>query len=377
MKKLFLIAVAAVGMMTANAQTAYEATNFGSNWSVGLDGGATTPLKGHSFFQNMRGIVGVHVDKQISPVVGLGVEAAWGINTSTTHGDRSAHSGNVFDSQYVGAYGSFNLMNLFAGYNCAPRFFEIEAVAGAGWGHLYYPDRADHNYFATKAGLNFNFNVCPNFTVALKPSVTWDMTDVNVSQTSAAYDIRGAHFNIMVGLTYHFGKGFQCTQGCDPDLIASLNGQINALRADLEACNAALAQAQSRTQEVSAELEACQSRPPRVIEKVKDNLESVRYIYYAQSSSTISNDQARTVDIIASFMKNHPDSKLDVKGYASPEGNPEFNNKLAAARAQSVKTMLVNKYKISADRIDAEGQGIGNMFSEPSWNRVAICTLDK
>ena len=38
---------------------------------------------------------------------------------------------------------------------------------------------------------------------------------------------------------------------------------------------------------------------------------------------------------------------------------------------------LMKKYKIDAARITAEGQGIGDMFSEPDWNRVSICTIDE
>ena len=48
----------------------------------------------------------------------------------------------------------------------------------------------------------------------------------------------------------------------------------------------------------------------------------------------------------------------------------------ASARAEAVKTILVNKYKISASRITAEGQGVGDMFTEPDWNRVSICTIE-
>ena len=39
--------------------------------------------------------------------------------------------------------------------------------------------------------------------------------------------------------------------------------------------------------------------------------------------------------------------------------------------------MLISKYGIPADRITAEGEGIGNMFDEESWNRVSICTLEQ
>lgn len=75
-------------------------------------------------------------------------------------------------------------------------------------------------------------------------------------------------------------------------------------------------------------------------------------------------------------MKKNPKSKVVIKGYASQDGNLDFNIKLAQKRAESVKNALVKKYGISADRIQAEGQGIGHMFKEESWNRVSICTLD-
>ena len=40
-----------------------------------------------------------------------------------------------------------------------------------------------------------------------------------------------------------------------------------------------------------------------------------------------------------------------------------------------MKDMLVKKYGIAANRINAEGQGISNMFDELSWNRVSICEI--
>ena len=40
-------------------------------------------------------------------------------------------------------------------------------------------------------------------------------------------------------------------------------------------------------------------------------------------------------------------------------------------------SLLVRKYRINATRITAEGQGVGNMFSEPDWNRVSICTIQE
>lgn len=56
-------------------------------------------------------------------------------------------------------------------------------------------------------------------------------------------------------------------------------------------------------------------------------------------------------------MKNHKDAKVEIKGYASPEGSKEINEKLSVARAEAVKNILVKRYKISADRLTTKGTG--------------------
>lgn len=100
-------------------------------------------------------------------------------------------------------------------------------------------------------------------------------------------------------------------------------------------------------------------------------------MFFRIGSAVITADQQPNVEMIADYLKNHPQAKVIVKGYASPDGNYDFNVKLAAKRAESVKNALVSRYKIAASRIDASGQGIGEMFSEPSWNRVSICTIEE
>ncbi len=388
MKKVILSALAAVGILTAQAQQAYQWPSFGDNWSIGLDGGVTTPLaKHHAFFGDMRGTAGLHVQTQVTPVFAFGFEGYWGVNTSSWFGREHRHV--TFDNSYVGFYGGVNLMNLFGGYNCTGRKFDIEAVLGAGWGHDYANEQADqtgnkdYNYMVTKYGLNFNYNVNPNLTISLKPSIAWNMTGSiysgfpEVKQTSVAYTSKLATFNCAVGVTYHFGPGFICADTKNQAEIDKLNAELNGLRAKIEACNAAAAAAKAENAAVVAELAACKNRKPVVVEKVSDNLQSVRYIFYKVGSSKITADQQPNVEMVASYLKNHKDAKVVVKGYASQDGNLEFNKKLAAARAESVKTALVKKYGIAADRITAVGEGIGSMFSENDWNRVSICTLEK
>lgn len=371
MKKTILLAVCAFGAVAASAQ-AIEQPRFFDNWSMGLDGGVTTPLTHHAFFPNMRALVGLHVAKQVTPAFAIGAEANWGINTS--------YSSTAFDNSYVGMYGAVDLFNLFGGYPCQVRPFSIEAVAGAGWGHDYFNKAAgeDWNYFATKVGLNFNFNVSQAVTIALKPSIVWNMSDADVDQSSAAYNANKAAFNLQAGVTYHFGNGFQCVQPYNQAEIDALNGQINDLRAALEGSMANNAALEATAAALAADLQACKNRPVQkeVVKEVSDKLSSVRYVFFRIGSSAITADQQPNVEMIASFLKNHPKASVVIKGYASQDGNLEFNKKLAAARAESVKNSLIKKYKIASDRIVAEGEGIGHMFEEESWNRVSICTIE-
>ena len=403
MKKL-LIAVAAMAcMLPTMAQNAYENYGFGSNWSIGVDGGVSTPLRGGAFFGRMRPTFGLHVEKGISPAFALGVEGTVGVNTSSWeemyYTDQfgyeqvaTAHSNTAFDNMYIGAYGSLNLFNLFGGLKCTGvRIFDMNLVAGIGWGHNFNSPQPfaphaygvrDQNYMMTKAGLNFNFNLSRVFTLSLKPYVRWTMTGtkyapLEVSQTSAAYTSRKAYFNCLIGLSFRLGCQWECVTPKDPALLAGLNDEVNALRSRIEAAHAATAAAEARSAALANELTACQSRKPEVIKELGNNLQSVRYVFYRIGSSKITADQQPNVEMIAKYLKNRQGSKVIVKGYASPDGNLDFNLKLAAARAESVKNMLVNKYGIAADRISAQGEGIGDMFSENDWNRVSICTLEE
>ena len=386
MKKVILLAAVALGAMSAQAQQAVEAPKFFDNWSISLVGGGTTPLLQIDEIGKVRGIAGIEIEKQVSPILAVGLEGNWGINTSYGEGV------NVFDDQYAGVYGAINLNKLFGACKCKSQLFEVEAVAGAGWGRYYDKNwndenwytgyAADHNFFATKAGLNLNFNVSKIITLSLKPSVTWNMSDavqgnlryINGSSASASYDAEYAKFNLMAGVTFHLGnKGFKCVKPYDQAEVDALNAQINDLRAANDACNGKVSALAAENAALAAELAACKNRKPEVKEVKIDNYE--RHVYFNQGSSKIQASQKAVVSMVADYLNNNPGSKVEIKGYASVEGSQALNEKLAAARAEAVKNMLVKTYKIDADRISASGQGETDMFKETSWNRVSICTV--
>ena len=100
-------------------------------------------------------------------------------------------------------------------------------------------------------------------------------------------------------------------------------------------------------------------------------------VSFRQGKDMVDAQQLSNIENIANYMKKYPEVKLDVKGYASPEGNAQFNQKLSERRANTVKEILVNRYGIEADRITATGMGVGDKFSKPEMNRAIIATFSK
>lgn len=374
MKKKLLAAAAIVALGASTAVAQYvETPSFFDNVYVGAQGGVTAPMHGNAFFGGMRGMAGLEVGKQITPTFGVGVEGLFGVNTSSWA--RRIHSATAFDNSYIGAYGTVDLVNLFAGYPCRVRPFTVAAQAGLGWGHYFQSgDVSDLNFVAAKFGLNFNFNVTDHVTLALKPSLIYNLSGHLDGGTD--FDINYASFQLLAGVSYRFGDGFKCVRPYDQAEVNALNAQINQLRAQNEAEAAEAARWQARADSLNAALIAANNRAPEVVRQTTNQYNSVRFVFFRIGSHVITADQMPNVTMIADYMNSHPDSKVIIKGYASRDGNYDFNVRLAQARAEAVKTALMQRYRIPASRIEAQGEGIGNMFEEESWNRVSICTLE-
>ncbi len=373
-KFIVLLAFILGGFTIANAQSVVKGTKLTDNWSVGVNAGAITPLTHGDFLKGMRPAFGVGISKQLTPVFGLGVQGMGYINTS--------FSRTAFDASDVSLLGKVNLMNLFAGYTGKPRVFEMEAVAGIGWLHYYVNGDGDQNSWSTRVGLNLNFNLGESkaWTLGIKPAVVYDMQG-DYPGTKSRFNANNAAFELTVGLTYHFKTSngthhFAKVKTYNQAEIDELNSSINALRADVNNKESEISNANRRISGLQKELEACRTKVVPVETVVKTSRVPESIITFRQGRSSVDASQLPNVERVASYMKKHADSKVIIKGYASPEGSVEVNARIAAARAEAVKTILVNKYKINSSRITAQGQGVGDMFTESDWNRVSICTIE-
>lgn len=374
MKKFIAVIVACLTCSGIYAQRAYEGANLGDNWSIGIHAGVTTPLTHSAFFPNMRATWGLGIGKQLTPFFGMGVEAMTSINTTA--------SKTAFDNTNVSLLTSVNLSNLFAGYWGTPRLFEIETVAGLGWLHYAQNGDGDRNSISSKLGLNFNFNLgeAKAWTIGIKPALVYDLNACG--ERNVGFNVNRAAWEITAGLKYHF----RCSNGkhhisfaklYDQAEVDALNGQINNLRQTNVDQEAKLTAANQRNAELEQQLADCKNQGPVIVTDTitnhKKTLESV--VTFRQGGVSVVASQTPNVERIATYLKNHEKATVSIKGYASPEGKVEVNARIAQQRADAVKSLLVKRYKIAENRITAEGQGVGNMFEEPDWNRVSICTI--
>ena len=388
-KNILTLAAILTAAVSANAQETLSSSKFFDNWQVGVKGGGFSWTTREAFIKNTRATFGAEIGKQISPAFRLGVEAMAYVRPVDF--DNNSNYLNFVDQTNVSLVGTVNLSNLFGGYKEAPRFFEVEGFAGLGWLHIY-PQGADNrkapivlNGMTSQFGSNLLFNLGQSkaWGIKISPALIYFVDGVEnraESNSQNELNLKKSWTQVTAGVVYRF-KGsngaHHFTRPSNREELEALNKQLAGLREDLRGKDGQLSESQRRIAQLEKELEEARNKKPEVIErtvtKSKKTLESV--VTYRVGRTNIESSQLPNVERIATYLKKYPNSKVVIKGYASPEGNLEKNQKLAADRAESVKKILVTRYKISSDRIQAEGNGIGDMFSEPDWNRVSISTI--
>lgn len=374
MKKMILLSMFALGAWTINAQTpVIESGGFWENWSMGLQGGGTMKMSGTGFFKSARPAFGLTLGKQWTPILGTDIQGMGYINTT--------NSNTMVDATDVSLIARMNLMNLFAGYEGMPRPFEIETATGFGWLHHYMNGSGDTDDLSARIGLNFNFNMGEDaaWTLGIKPAIVYNLTGDYPSK-KMAFNKNRANMEVLVGLTYHFAdadgdRHFQLVNAVDPMSIAVMNEEINDLREVVAAKDLELVSLADELLNVQNQLNEARNQQAQATGQTINILESV--IAFPFNQSDIKASQMPSLEHAANYLKNNPDASITINGYASPEGTEDYNLQLSQRRADAVKAVLVDKYGIEASRINAIGHGVGDIFSEPAWNRVGICTIDE
>lgn len=367
MKKIFTLFAGLMAAATLSAQTVLESKTF-DNVYIGINGGLATKATGHAWLKDMNPNAGLRIGRNFTPVFGLAAES--NVYFKNTNGHTT---GTVVNGMNTSLLGTTNLTNLFGGYKGEPRLFELTALYGLGWGHVF--GHPTENYKAdmltSKAALDFGFNLGQKkaWQLYIEPAMIWALNGNGYQ--GVKYDVNRASFQLNVGLVYKFknsngSHNFVVAQLRDQAEIDALNDQINDLRGELAGKDDEMAAKDRQIAELKQQLADCQNQTTTACERLQP------VVIFRQGKSTIDRAQYASIELIAKYMKDNQDAKVEIKGYASPEGSAKFNQKLSQARAEAVKKALVKRYNISADRIEAKGMGATNKLSERvEFNRVA------
>lgn len=371
MKKLVLMLAAVAMTVSASAQVFESApgqeyglrqSKFTDNWYVGVNGGVATKLTGHKWLSDLDPNAGIRIGKNITPVFGIAAESnAYFSNKPWASTKLAVRALNT------SLLGTFNLSNLFGGYKGDPRFFEVTALYGFGWGHLFMHQDAGRavNRMTSKAGVDFQFNLGKNkeWQIYVEPSVTWVFNgmpgNTHDTQTYALgfkgtndadqpnYNIHNGFLQLNAGVIYKFKNhdgrhNFSLVRFRDQAEIDGLNDQINNLKAELA----------KKPKEVVKEV--VKETPAKEV-----NVSDLVFVTFAQGKSALTKEAKKALDNIASG------KHVAITGTASPEGSKAINDRLSQERANSVAAYLKSK-GVTVDK--AEGKGVQGNTS----NRLAV-----
>ena len=379
-KTLFMLAMAMMSLQSAYSQQALEDSKITDNWYVGVNGGIhSKTTHNDSFFSNLNPSVGVRFGRYWTPVVGWAVEGDLFLRDKGFEFSRE----KTLKGVNVDFLGTLNLSNWFGGYQGEPRCFEVVALGGLGWNYIF-ESVYKYSNLVSKFGLDFvlNLDKARAWQVYLEPSINYYMSQ---DDGGVRFDVNTSALQLAVGINYKFGNSngthnFKIASLRDQTEIDDLNTFVNELKAELVAKDKRIAQGIRMIGALEDSLEAAKNVKPTIVNnvtkvvKVNNNVLQPTVIF-GQGKSNVDAAQMASVAMIAKYMKNHPESHILIKGYASPEGNPELNQKLSEARANSVKNALVSRYGISASRLTTQGMGATDeLFDEVDFNRVATFT---
>ena len=376
MKKLVLMLAAVSMAASVSAQTVAESKTF-DNIYVGINGGVATKTTGHKWLSDLDPNAGLRIGRYFTPVFGLAIEGnayfsnkPWG------------STGTVVRATNASLLGTVNLSNWFGGYKGEPRTFEVSALYGLGWMHIFTSNKAikdatenQRNRMTSKAALDFafNFGSAKQFQFYVEPSINFAFLGQSKSKEvvatgnplapvavadhqeygykaasqagQPAYNINNSFVQLNAGLIYKFANSngthnFTIVTPRDQAEIDALNAQINELR----------------------------NRKPEVITKevVKEvpaikelSVSDLVFVTFAQGKSNLTREAKAALNNVKEG------SHVQVVGTASPEGSKEINDRLSQARADVVANYLKSR-GVNID--DATGKGVQGVTS----NRLAV-----
>ena len=377
-KNILLSGVVAMGCISASAQEADKTVNvFNPHWYVQAQIGGQYTLGEVGFGKLLSPNAQLGVGYNFNKVVG----ARFSLNAwQSKAGQKVISDGATTTYKWKWNYiapmvdATFNLTNLFCEYN-PNRLVEVGVFGGIGaniaWGNDEATDAqaailatpgsknlegydktamplenlwtGSKTRFVARVGANVDFRVSDRVKLGVELSAN-TLSDKYNSKKAGNPDW---YFNALVGAKIALGQTHSTKVIPAPKPVEKIIERIIEKPAPAPA--------------------------PKVESKVvEENFR--RDIFFPIGNSNIAKSQTTKIAEIVTFMKENPDAKITLTGYADKgTGSAAFNDKIAARRAQTVYNTLAAKGVAKSRMIKKSMGSRVQPFEENDMNRVTIC----
>ena len=259
---------------------------------------------------------------------GIGANIAWGNDEAAT---AQSNMNTAYTNLINSAYGNVNIP-------------EINKVAKSDPALSYLWDGSKVR-LTGRVGANVDFRVSERVSLGLEVSAN-TLNDRYNSKKAGNSDW---YFNALVGAKFTLGKTYTTKTIPAPKPVEKIIERIIEKPAPAPAPKTETKQ-----------------------EAVDENFR--RDIFFPIGNSNIAKSQTTKIAEIVTFMKENPDAKITLTGYADKgTGSAAFNDKIAARRAQTVYNTLAAK-GVAKSRMIKKSMGSRiQPFEENDMNRVTIC----
>lgn len=379
-KNILLSGVVAMGCISASAQEADKTVNvFNPHWYVQAQIGGQYTLGEVGFGKLLSPNAQLGVGYNFNKVVGARLSFnAWQSKAGQKVISDGATTTYKWKWNYIAPMvdATFNLTNLFCEYN-PDRLVEVGVFGGIGaniaWGNNEAKD-AKETILATPGSKNLE----GYDKTAMPLENLWDGTKARfVARVGANVDFRVSdRVKLGVELSANtLSDKYNSKKAGNPDWY------FNAL------VGAKIALGQTHSTKVIPAPKPVEKIIERIIEKpapapapkTETKQEAVdenfrRDIFFPIGNSNIAKSQTTKIAEIVTFMKENPDAKITLTGYADKgTGSAAFNDKIAARRAQTVYNTLAAKGVAKSRMIKKSMGSRVQPFEENDMNRVTIC----
>ena len=379
-KNILLSGVVAMGCISASAQEADKTVNvFNPHWYVQAQIGGQYTLGEVGFGKLLSPNAQLGVGYNFNKVVG----ARFSLNAwQSKAGQKVISDGATTTYKWKWNYiapmvdATFNLTNLFCEYN-PNRLVEVGVFGGIGaniaWGNDEAKD-AKEAILATPGSKNLE----GYDKTAMPLENLWTGSKARfVARVGANVDFRVSdRVKLGVELSANtLSDKYNSKKAGNPDWY--FNALVGAKIALGQTHSTKVIPAPKPVEKI---IERIIEKPaPAPVPKTETKQEAVdenfrRDIFFPIGNSNIAKSQTTKIAEIVTFMKENPDAKITLTGYADKgTGSAAFNDKIAARRAQTVYNTLAAKGVAKSRMIKKSMGSRVQPFEENDMNRVTIC----